>query len=642
MATKLGRLKSVGINELWQAPLYCPVAFEDNTHVWQSLHPENMPLNQTGLFKVSLLNKPVVEWKNKKPFTKFTVTDGQYTTMFTLFGDTRKIEEIISAKQVFYVSGTPTIFAGKIYLNEARIIADECVGSVIPVYPGKAGKITPENVRVNIAKHLDTAIPLASIEIRKKLTGHFNSNKSLRQYLQCQSMTLESILYQLHKPDNISMAYNALRIMAKIANVVAADTLLSSAAVENIVSVPVLLGATYHDLVEKIPFELTDEQSKIVNEAIATIQQGEMLNGLISGDVGTGKTAVYAVIAAYVASAGGRVAVLLPNESLAVQIYEEIASYFEHFKFGVGVITGSREVNPTVEIIIGTTALLHRDMGKLDLVVCDEQQKMATGQREQLRGKHTHLIEVSATPIPRTMALAIYGAVKIFKITKCHAQKTIITKVWHKADNAIMMLNVMNTVHSGKKVLIVCPKRETEEGDEDGLVSAQALAAKFERFAPGRVVLSHAGLSADKNEQAIKAIKNGDASILISTTVVEVGITIANLERVVVVHAERFGLQVLHQIRGRVVRHGGTGYCDLYLPKELKNPESIKRLKLLEQISDGFKLAHEDMRLRGMGDISVNGKTQHGSVDVMIKNIKCDVDDIDATIENVIALKGVA
>jgi ATP-dependent DNA helicase RecG len=643
MASKLGRLKSVGIEELWQVPLYCPVIFEDNSHVWGGLHPEQMPLGQTALFKVSLFNSPVIEWKNKKPHTKFTVTDGQYNTMFTLFGDTRKLVETLNEKQTFYVSGVPTVFNGKIYLNEAKIVPDESVGSIIPVYPGKAGKITPENVRVNINKHLDIAIPLASIEIRKKLIKHFKSTQSLRQYLQCQSMTLETILFQLHKPDSLSMAYTALSIMTKIANVVAADTLLSRATEENIVTVPALFGADYRALVEKIPFELTQEQSDIVNESIATIRKGEMLNGLISGDVGTGKTAVYAVIAAYIASAGGRVAVLLPNSNLAAQIYEEIASYYDHFGFGVGVITGGREVNPDAAIVIGTTALLHRDMGKMDLVVCDEQQKMATGQREQLRGEHTHLIEVSATPIPRTMALAIYGAVKIFKITKCHAQKTIHTKIWHKTDNAVMMKGVMDTVRSGKKVLIVCPKRETKDDEEEGgLVSAQDLARKFERFAPNRIVLSHAQLSTEQNEQAIKAIKGGDADILISTTTVEVGITIPNLERVVVVHAERFGLQVLHQIRGRVVRHGGVGFCDLYLPKEIKNPDSMIRLQLLEQISDGFELAHQDMRLRGIGDITANGTTQHGSVDVMIKNIKCNIDDIDATVEDILARREAA
>ena len=639
MTVKLGRLKSVGITELWQVALYCPLGYKDYSRLWPTLDPQTMPIGQIALFKVSLIGNPQTEWKDKKPRTTFNVTDGEYQTIFSLFGDVRSTVEELTEKQWFYISGVPHLYSEKVYLNEVKIISESDIGKVVPVYPGKSGKITPDNVRLNIEKHLDDAVPLSSMEIRKKLTKHFKTNLALREYIQCHSMTLDMILIQLHRPDSIESAYGALGIITKIANIVAADTLLNRATDQSITNVPALNGMGYKDLIAKIPFTLTNEQKSIVADAVKTMQRGEMLTALISGDVGTGKTVVYAIIAGFVASAGGRVAVLLPNENLTNQIYEEILSYFSHLDFGIGIITANKEVNPKANIIIGTSALLHRNMGELALVICDEQQKMATGQREQLRGKHTHLIEVSATPIPRTMALATYGAIKVFKITKCHAEKTIHTRVFHKKDNAQMMKGVMDTINSGMKVLVVCPKRENNPDKEDGLMSAQELANKFEPFAPGRVVLSHAGLSAEENEKAIKDIKEGGASILISTTVTEVGMTIPNLCRVVVVHAERFGLQTIHQIRGRLVRHGGVGFCDLYLPKEVKNPNTMVRLKLLEDIIDGFELARQDMKCRGIGDITQEGETQHGAVNVMIKNIECNMGDIDTAVETILALR---
>jgi ATP-dependent DNA helicase RecG len=629
---KVAKLKSAGVEELWHLPLYCPSEYKDYSQCFESFDPLFLLEGGYGVFRGILTCSPEILWKNKRPRTQFTISDGTHSISFVIFGDTRAlVKDMVKGVRVS-VAGIVAKYSSKLFLNDAEIIPDNLMGKVVPKYKGVTGKVSPEAIRQLISDNLDEAIPITTQKIRDVLSLHLPAG-SIRKFLDCHSMTLEQVLEQLHRPKNEDNADIALYVMKRLANLLAADQLLSRSKEVGTQYAPPIIGMDPNLLTKNIPFTMTSEQMEQANIAIEQMFSGKLFNGLLAGDVGTGKTVVYGLIAAYVASAGHRVAIMLPNQNLARQIHEELNEYFG--MLGVGLVTGSHQSDLSDKrIIVGTTALLFRDIGQVSLVVVDEQQKLATSQREQLRDNHTHLLEVSATPIPRTMAYALYGAVTLLQLKECHADKTFHTKIYDANAKRELFTAIEQTISRGKKVLIVCPK--CKEGEEEShLISAHKLAQDFERFAPGKIALSYSKLDDEQNIEAIRRIKSGEAKILISTTVVEVGMTIPELERVVVMNADRYGIQQLHQLRGRAVRAGGVGFCDLYLPNEITNQSSIDRMNIMVEVSDGYEIAKHDLKLRGTGDLSVIGETQHGNMTSIIKNIKGDLDDIEAVIEEV-------
>lgn len=634
---KLGRLKSLGINEPWQIPLYCPDAYRDYTNCFENFDPRYLYDGGAAVFGGRLKREPETKWKDKRPRTQFVITDGSSDIAFSLFGDTRAITAKMNVNQMIYVYGVVARIGERVYLNDAVLVSVHDVGKIIPVYKGVAGKISADNVRSHIEDRLTEALPLAVTKIRETLKEHLPVH-AIRQFVRCKSMTLEEVLIQVHRPTSEEKAAEAMGVMERIANLLAAEHLIRRADEVGKIPAPPIVGMSPTELAKHIPFELTDEQWAQIMKAIEPLYDGFKLSALLSGDVGTGKTAVYGMVCAYVASSGHRAAVMLPNQNLAIQVYEELNEYFGFL--GVGLITGKQQSElDDKRIIVGTTALLFRDVGEFSLVVVDEQQKMATAQREKLLSQDTSLIEVSATPIPRTMSYALYGAVTILQLKKCHVEKHIETRIYDASTKRELFHGIKATLAKGKKVLIVCPRCEEDHDDESGMISAQKLAADFERIVPGKVALSHSRLSSEENYAAIKAIKEGGAQILISTTVVEVGMTIKNLERAVVMDASRYGISTLHQIRGRVSRHGGNGNFDLYLPKPVKNADSLARLQVLVDESDGFEIAKHDLRIRGTGDLSDVGEQQHGDTNFLIKNIKGNFEQIEAIIDEVAQYK---
>lgn len=631
---KIGRLKSLGITQLWEVPLCCPISYKDYTICFENFDPNYLYDGVAGVFKGYLTGQPETQWKNKKPRTQFTICDNNLNIiMFSMFGDTRELLKALKEGDEIAVEGIVMNNGGsKIYLNKADIIPMDALNTIMPVYKGVAGKVRPENVRKLILGALDAGIQEAGDKLREILHLHLPANK-IRKFVNCSSMTLEQVLVALHKPRSLEQAREALSVMGRISHLVAASELINRSRQDKVINVNPIIGVDPKQLTARIPFKLTDEQMVQVLLAVDDIAKGNLLNALLVGDVGTGKTVVYGLIAAYVASAGGRTAIMLPNTNLARQIHEELAEYFP--EYGVGLVTGTvKEDVSDKKIIVGTTALLFRDVGELDLVVCDEQQKMAISQREQLRSSKTHLLEVSATPIPRTMAFALYGAVKLLQLKHCHAKKTIHTKVVHQEEKQQLMVGIREAMSRGEKTLIVCARCEADEDiEDDPLLSAEKMFKGMDRIFPNQVVISHSKLSEEHNKDAIAKIKSGIASILVSTTVMEIGISIPHLSFLVISNAERFGLQQLHQMRGRLVRAGGVGWCSLYLPNPVKNPDTLDRMSVMENCSDGFEIARHDMMIRGTGDVGLIGDAQHGAYSTIIKNIKGSLQDIEETIE---------
>lgn len=648
---KLGKLKTLGIDDLSEVALYLPTSYTDYSRVVTDFNVNQNPELQAGesfTFKGKLHGDPLTSFKGGRPHTKVSITDGRVLLQFTLFGDARsEIEQIqlLSMKNTdFYVHGELYISSG-VYINNAKIV-NANIGEILPNYPGVPGKVKPQSARKLIQEHLDQSMPLAIERLRGILSSKFNSPSEIRRYLNAPGLTLQTILENVHRPTTLSEANTALGVLNRIAAIVAADELIESAKqASKVIPVPALRGGDIDLLSKRIPFPLTDEQREIVQNAVQAISEGTKLDLLLCGDVGTGKTCVYGLIAAYVCASGGRSAIMLPNGNLSRQIYQELNEYFPQFNpllvMGEGDYTD--EQLQSAPLLIGTTALLFKDIGLLQLAVFDESQKMAVQQQEKLTSTTTHKISVSATPIPRTMGLALYGAVKIAVITKCHAKKEIHTRLALPAEYSNTVAEVLWTIlTANKQAMIVCGRKEgdadTENEEGSNLRSVEEVYEEFNQLLPGLVTMSHGGLSAEENAEAISSMKNGSKKLIIATTVLEIGITLPDLTYGLILDPQVHGLSSLHQLRGRIARTGGTGFFVMQLTRPIGNPKSIERLNYLCESTDGYEIAKKDLELRGIGDLK-KGKSQHGAYMGLIKNVQVDLSTLEQVVEDLSANK---
>lgn len=366
-------------------------------------------------------------------------------------------------------------------------------------------------------------------------------------------------------------------------------------------------------IVNRFPFEFTDGQKKAVNEIYADMTGNSVMNRLMQGDVGSGKTAV-SMCAVFVAvKSGYQAAFLAPTEVLARQNYEAAKRAFPDYN--VELITGSntakekKEIKAAlkdgfINIIVGTHALLTDDVEfkKLSLCVCDEQQRFGVAQRSSLlnKGITPDVLVMSATPIPRTLSLIFYGDLDISTISdKPKMRVPVQTNVVPSEKYNDMLKFIAKEAEVGRQAYFVCPKIE---GDEEGeIMSATELFESVkEKLAPIKVGLLHGKMKDKEKNEIMRAFKNKEFSVLVSTTVIEVGVDVPDASVMVIYNAERFGLSQIHQLRGRVGRSDIKSYC--FLLSSAKTPEAAERLKIVKDNSDGFKISEYDYKLRGSGD----------------------------------------
>lgn len=628
------------MTKLHDVALYMPTTFCDFSRCVTDFNPNRLIIGE-GTFQGTLASAPSTTFKRGQPLTKFSLTDGYNILKFTLFGDVRKlIEEITkpeNAANPLNVFGELVFINQVPYINGAKLITSDQVGKIIPVYPGVAGKVKPETMARLIKDCIDEALPLATDVVRKVLSEAFPNQKALRNFLNIpHGLTLDQVLAHIHYPTSMDTSTFCLNLMKRIATIVAGSDILKMAQQAKLAPpVPGIIGPSIDQLTKRIPFKPTEEQVDIVVDAIDSIARGSKLNLLIVADVGFGKSVVYFMIAAYIAYSGERVAIMLPNGNLARQIFNEFEEYYPDLRpLFVSADDGLGTEVLGAKVLIGTTALLFRDVGKFSLVVFDESQKLGVAQQQQLLTEHTHSISVSATPIPRTLALSQYGAVNIAKITKCHVEKTIFTRVMKKEQYDQLINEVLWCVNSlGKQALIVCTRKEDgEDDDESALISVEQMAAEFENRLPGLVAVSHGGLQAHENELALNSMRDGSKRVLVATTVVEVGVTLPELSYAVVMNADRLGLAQCHQIRGRLARKGGTAWFSLYVSREISSSSSIERLNTLATSIDGFEISRMDLKIRGVGDLN-HGTMQHGAYVGLIRNMKIDIDELESAVD---------
>ena len=404
---------------------------------------------------------------------------------------------------------------------------------------------------------------------------------------------------------------------------------------------PACAAADMEEFYRALPFPLTNAQRRAITEAVTDMESGRPMNRLCQGDVGSGKTMVAAGCVWFAAQSGWQSALMAPTEILARQHYENLTPLFEKFGLRCALLTGSTKARErrdilenlalgSIDLCIGTHALLTEDVSyaRLGLVITDEQHRFGVNQRAALgqKAENPHMLVLSATPIPRTLALIIYGDLDVSVMNELPPgrQKVDTFAVGESYRQRVNQF-IRKQVEAGHQVFIVCPLVGQEDHIPDERKAAAAYAKKLreEVFPDLRVCLLHGKMKA--KEKVMEDFAAGSGDILVATTVVEVGVDVPNATCMVVENAERFGLSQLHQLRGRVGRGQAKSYCILL--SEHPSEETKRRLKVMTKTNDGFEISREDLALRGPGDFF--GQRQHGLPALKIADLSCDMALLD-------------
>ena len=387
------------------------------------------------------------------------------------------------------------------------------------------------------------------------------------------------------------------------------------------------------NFVDQLPFPLTNAQRRAAWQILQDLESDHPMNRLLQGDVGSGKTVVAGLVAAEVAKAGFQTAIMAPTEILAQQHAKTLDELLSPFGVSVALLTGHVKgtarsqlldnlANGNIDVVVGTHALIQEKVAyhKLGFAVIDEQHRFGVKQRQALLEKSDfmpHLLSMTATPIPRSLALTLYGELDISILDELPSgRQPIQTKIWSPASAPKLYESIENELAKGRQAYVICPLIDDNPDNDKKSVEAEYNKLSKTVFSHRRVGLLHGKLPAEEKAEVMQKFADGELDMLVSTTVVEVGVNVPNATVMLIENADNFGLSQLHQLRGRVGRGKHQSFCHLMMSGHDKPSQ---RLREIEKSQDGFYLAEVDLKLRGPGEIY--GKMQHGDLNLKIASL---------------------
>ena len=617
-------LRRAGIIQPYEILMWLPKRHEDYSLIVGG-HDYLLHEGKKVCIELTVIGRPTSTDKGK--FTVATVDDANQIHRLMLFGMLRFSPwGNVHPGQKIWVRAKVVKINEYHYLNSAEWVEKDIVGTVRPVYAGRQGVVSAavitEAARTAISNTQNGVD--AAMAVREAFGGM--DEAEIIKLAGCGG-TLPRIIQHIHAPVNIESAEWAMNSAKKIAVAYvrwsAERAGKRQMAMKSIIRIS---GDHMRKLVDALPFKLTtgdDSQTTAVRGLIQLLNQPYPMDALLSADVGVGKTVCYGLVAAAAQQLGYRVAIMIPNSILVEQVTRELRNFFPGTPIAQ-ISEGSADIpdcssNP---ILIGTTKLFGvstRAKWLPDLLIIDEQQKTAEAQRNRLRGPHTNVLEATATPIPRSMALLAHGGKQLIQVRTQHADKQIVTQVIDQSHKAEMFAKIKKRVADGDQVAIIYPRVAATSSDD--IKSVIAAGNLWERHFHGQVAVLHGKMKDEEKSATMKRIREEGTAVIIASSIIEIGVTIKNLRFLMVVHAERYGVFTLHQFRGRIARMGGEGECLLYLPEEV-DEESLERIKLLETTNDGFELAEKDMNMRGFGDLAETEGTQSGKTATLFRGVR--------------------
>ena len=621
---KAKQFANLNIFTLGDLICHFPRGYEDRTQ----LRPiEKLEVDVPACFKAMVMNTPrTAHIRKGLDLTRVQVADTTGRLNITFFNNKYVCDQLQYGKEYIFYGCVSGDFVGYNMTNpvfEALDSAPVTTRRILPIYPLTAGLTNAALLRA-VRQALSICDPPAEIipeEVRKEYG----------------ILPAERAYYAIHEPNTMAEAELAKkRLIFEEFFVFSAGLSLMRAARAEKKTAP-YTNFEMRPFYASLPFSLTGAQQRAVEEILRDFQKGAPMNRLVQGDVGSGKTMV-AAAAAYCAAGNRRqTALMAPTEILAEQHYESLNKIFAPLGITVALLTGSmtqkekrlvreRIASGEIQVAVGTHALLTDAtvFSDLGLVVADEQHRFGVAQRSRLaaKGKDPHLLVMSATPIPRTLALLMYGDLEVSILDELPpGREAVDTFLVGESYRPRINAFIRKQVAEGHQVFVVCPA--VEENEELGLKAATVWAETLQQtvFPDLRIALLHGQMKATEKEAAMASFARGEADVMVATTVIEVGVDVPNATLMVIEDADRFGLSQLHQLRGRVGRGKAKSYC--ILTSHNRNPETLQRLKALCKTTDGFKIAEEDLKLRGPGDFF--GSRQSGLPAFRVADLSFDL-----------------